>query len=56
MILAEVTAEEDSRFLGSEMFAALVFYLWQLLPHLILSVPFEDSVKEGYSCPALKIQ
>lgn len=45
-VLAESTAWDDARFLGNEMFAGLVFYLWQLLPHLIFSAAFEDSAEE----------
>lgn len=37
---------EDTRFLDSDMFACLVFYLWQLLPHLISSATFEESIRE----------
>lgn len=55
-VLAEITAWEDARFLGSEMLAGLVFYLWQSLPHLISSATFGDSAKEKYSFPAVKIQ
>lgn len=37
---------EDTRFLGSDIFACLAFYLWQLLPYLIYSATFEDFVRE----------
>lgn len=55
-ILAEIRTQEDARFLGSEMFAGLVFYLWQSCLHLISSTAFEDSAKEKYSFPAVDIQ
>lgn len=37
---------EDTRFLGSDMFASLVFYLWQSLPHLISSATSEVSIRK----------
>lgn len=55
MILAEITAQEDTRFLGSEMFADLVFYLWQLLPHLRSSAALKILQKKIiHSFPTLK--
>lgn len=40
---------EDGRFLCSEMFTGSLFYLWQLLLHLISSAVFEAFTKNNYS-------
>jgi len=47
--LAEISVSEDGGFLCSEMFTGSLFYLWQLLLHLISSAVFEAFTKNNYS-------
>lgn len=53
--LAENSVSEDDRFLCSEMLTGSLFYLWQLLLHLISSAGFGGFTKNNYSCSEIDL-